>query len=309
MSWRSNGLLSVIILTYNEELHIARALQSVSRIASKVFVVDSFSTDGTVDIAQSYGALVVQHEFVNQAAQFQWALDTLPIETQWVMRLDADEELSPELTLEIDRRLPELNLDVTGVNLNRRHIFLDRWIRHGGRYPLTLLRIWRMGCARIEQRWMDEHPVLLRGSAVTFTCDFSDYNLNDLTFFTEKHNKYAMREAVDRLHKEFKLSCEEDAVIKGDSNPQARFKRLIKDKLYNYLPFGVGPTCYFLWRYVGQCGFLDGREGLIYHVLQGFWYRFLVEAKVLELRRAISHLRESSAIKEELKRLTGLAIR
>ena len=137
--------------------------------------------------------------------------------------------------------MPLLPADVTGVNLKRRHIFLNRWIKHGGRYPLTLLRIWRKGAARIEQRWMDEHMVLLHGRAVTFEHDFSDHNLNDLSFFTDKHNKYATREAIDVLLKRYDLRCAEGVLTAKSASPQAAAKRWIKERVYNFLPFWLGP--------------------------------------------------------------------
>jgi len=179
------------------------------------------------------------------------------------MRLDADEVLTPELIEEILHELPQLQPEVTGVNLKRRHIFLGCWIKHGGRYPLTLLRIWRKGAAKIEQRWMDEHMVLLHGRAMIFEHDFTDHNLNNLTFFTEKHNKYATREAIDRLNEECGLFARDDAVSDGASSLQARVKRLVKQRLYNRLPFAMGPLCYFLWRYLVLLGFLGGRRGII----------------------------------------------
>jgi glycosyltransferase involved in cell wall biosynthesis len=305
---RSKADLSVIILTHNEAIHIERAIRSVAPIATNVFVVDSLSTDQTAALAQALGATVVQHKFVNHAHQFQWALDNLSINTEWIMRLDADEVLTPELIDEIRRTLPLLAPEISGANLRRRHIFLGRWIKHGGRYPLKLLRIWRKGSAKVEQRWMDEHMVLLHGRAVTFRHDFSDYSLNDLSAFTDKHNRYATREAVDRLNQEFGLFASDAAVAAGASNSQARLKRLVKQHLYNRLPLLTGPLFYFLWRYIAQAGFLDGRAGLIYHVMQGFWYRFLVEAKVLELRRVVSNLRTPAEMRAELARLTGLAI-
>ena len=135
--------LSLVIITHNEERHIARTIGSTPDVVAKVFVVDSFSVDRTVEIALASGAEVTQHEFINQARQFEWALDNLAVDSEWIIRLDADEVPTPELVEEIRRRLPLLPADVTGVNLKRRHIFLNRWIKHGGRYPLTLLRIWR----------------------------------------------------------------------------------------------------------------------------------------------------------------------
>ncbi len=249
-----------------------------------------------------------QHAFVTQAQQFQWALDNLPIDAEWVMRLDADETLTPELAEEIGRRLPELPPDVTGVNLKRRHIFLGRWIKHGGRYPLTLLRIWRKGAARVEQRWMDEHMVLLHGRAVTFDHDFSDHNLNDLTFFIDKHNKYATREAIDVLMRRYGLGGAGEALTCEGAPRQAAAKRWVKERVYNHLPFWLGPTGYFLIRYFIQLGFLDGREALMYHFLQGFWYRFLVGAKALEFDRALKPLASSDARLVALARLSGYSL-
>lgn len=300
--------LAVVILTYNEAYHIERALRSIGGIAHEIFVVDSFSTDDTIALAQARGTTVLQNKFVHQAQQFQWALDHAPITAKWIMRLDADEILYPELVEEIRAKLPTLPADVVGVNLKRRHIFMGRWVRHGGRYPLTLLRIWRRGHGRIENRWMDEHVVVWGGRTITFDSDFADHSLTSLTFFTDKHNKYATREALDRLNEEFNLFARDDAVSSGASSAQAGVKRFMKERLYNRLPFGVGPLCYFLWRYFAQLGFLDGREGVIYHFLQGFWYRFLVEAKVFEMRRAVSRLRDPGDIKAELARITGLAL-
>ena len=300
--------LAVVVLTYNEAAHIARALASVAAIAREIVVVDSFSTDETTSLARAAGATVLQNTFVNQAQQFQWALEHAPIAAGWILRLDADELIYPELAAEIAARLPALPPDVAGVNLKRRHIFMGRWIRHGGRYPVTLLRIWRRGQGRVENRWMDEHVVVEGGRIVTFDHDFADHSLTDLSFFTAKHNTYATREAIERLNVELALFARDDAVSTGAGGAQARAKRFVKDRLYNRLPFGVGPLGYFLWRYIAQFGFLDGREGLTYHVLQGFWYRFLVEAKVLELRRSVAHLDDPRGIRAELARLTGLAI-
>ncbi len=301
-------LISAIVLTHNEERHIERLFRNLNDLGCRAFVVDSFSTDKTTVLAQSLGADVVQHPFVNHALQFQWALNNLPIETEWVMRLDADETLTPELVEEIRQRLPQLPRDVTGVNLKRRHIFLGRWIEHGGRYPLTLLRIWRKGAARIEQRWMDEHMVLLRGRAVTFDHDFSDHNLNDLTFFIDKHNKYATREAIDVLRQRYGLDGGGEALTRESASPQAAAKRWVKERIYNRLPFWLSSLGYFLYRYFIQFGFLDGLEGLVYHFLQGFWYRFLVGAKVLEFDQSLNPLTEPQARLAALARLTGYAV-
>lgn len=300
--------LSVIILAFNEEMHLERALRSVTPIARQVFVIDSYSTDRTTEIASAYGATVLQNKFVNYARQFTWALENSPVCTKWVMRLDADEIVEGDLALEIQQELPRLAANVAGINLKRKHIFMDRWIRHGGRYPLLLLRIWRHGQGQIEDRWMDEHIVVSGGGTVTFRGGFSDHNLNDLTFFSDKHNKYATREAIDVLNQRYNLFATSEAIRPANTSAQASLKRWLKERFYNRIPFQVSATLYFLFRYVAQLGFLDGHEGLIYHFLQGFWYRFLVGAKVLELDRAIAPLADAQSRRLELARRTGLQI-
>jgi glycosyltransferase involved in cell wall biosynthesis len=300
--------LAVIILTFNEERHIARALSSVAGIASELFVVDSFSTDRTVELARAHGATVIPHEFINYAKQFQWALDNAPISADWIMRLDADEVIEPDLAARIRDELPRLPDHVAGVNLKRKHIFLGRWIRHGGRYPLVLLRIWRRGRGRIEDRWMDEHIILSGGGTVTFDGGFTDHNLNDLTFFTDKHNKYATREAIDVINQRRRLFQRDVELMAEEGSRQAAITRWIKEKFYNRIPYQISAPAYFLYRIVLRFGFLDGKEGIVYHGLQGLWYRFLVGAKVDELERALAGIEDPAAMRAEIRRLTGFAL-
>jgi len=297
------GSLSVVILTLNEERHIERAIASVRRIASEIVVVDSFSTDRTVELARAAGARVFQNRFESQSKQFSWAMERAEIATDWIMRLDADEYIEPALAAHLQEALTTLPPDVGGINLKRRHIFMGRWIRHGGRYPLVLLRVWRRGMASIENRWMDEHVVLTTGRAVIFDGGFYDHNLKDLTFFTDKHNKYATREAIDVLAEKYRLF---DMPRSNDGNLHpTSAKRWVKEGVYNRLPFWLGPGCYFLFRYFIQLGFLDGREGLIYHFLQCFWYRFLVGAKIEEFDRVIRTLPDRDDRLNALEKMTG----
>lgn len=278
--------ITVVILTYNEERHIARALGSLS-FAERIVVVDSGSADATVSLAQQGGATVLQHDWVNHASQFQWALDNSAITTEWTMRLDADEVIEDDLAARLWELLPTLPADVSAINLKRKHVFMGRWVRHGGRFPLVLLRLWRTGMGRVEARWMDEHIIVAGGRSVTIDGGFADINMNDSLFFTDKHNHYATREAIDVLLRKYSLSNVDEALTANNPHGQASFKRRIKEGLYNRLPFGIGPLAYFLWRFIFQLGFLDGREGRIYHVLQGFWYRFLVDVRRMEFERAM----------------------
>ncbi|RMG27970.1 MAG: glycosyltransferase family 2 protein, partial [Methanobacteriota archaeon] len=243
----------------------------------------SFSTDRTLEIAESLGAEVFQHEFVNQAQQFQWALDHCPIQTDWVMRMDADEYLEPDAQAEICSRLPLIEDGVDGVYLNRKKFFLGKWIRHGGIYPVIMLRIWRIGKGRVEQRWMDEHIVLNEHArTVRFSGNFVDDNLHGITAWVDKHNSYATREMVELLNNKYGLFEKDEAVTRFD-DPQAKKKRALKDNVYSKMPPGFRAFLYFLYRYILRLGFLDGSKGFIFHFMQGFWYRLLVDTKIIEI--------------------------
>ena len=301
--------LAVIILTKNEEIHLARALDCLMKtgLANEIYVVDSYSTDGTRQIAEDRGAIFIQHEYSNQAQQLQWALDSIPVESDWIMRLDADEILSEDLCRAIGEYLINAPDDVCGINLQRRHIFMGRWIKHGGRYPLNLLRVWRKGKGKVQNRWMDEHVVLRGGKIVTLKGCFEDRNLNDISYFIEKHNSYANREAVSVLMEKYGLG-EPEPVESSTASRQAAFKSWVKKRVYNRIPFQLSSTLYFIWRYIFQLGFLDGIEGLAYHFLQGYWYRFLVGVRMRELEAGLLGVRDREQQVKKLANLSGLAI-
>lgn len=289
--------ISVIILTYNEEIHIRRCIENVLPFAREVFVVDSCSTDATVDIARALGAEVYAHDWPgNQAAQFNWALDNLPIKSEWVLRLDADEYLLPDLITEMQAKVPQLPCHVTGVELKRRHIFMERWMRRGT-YPVKILRLFRYGKAVCEQRLMDEHICLLEGICVTFDNDFCDHNLHNLTWWITKHNGYAIREAVELLDIEFNLFPPHESLPMLAE--QAAKKRIRKQK-YARMPLFWRTFMYFFLRYIVKGGFLEGKEGFLWHFLQGWWYRTLVDAKIFEIKKACGDDREK--IKEYIRR-------
>jgi glycosyltransferase involved in cell wall biosynthesis len=292
--------LTVIILTLNEGVHIRRCIESVAPIATRIVVVDSGSSDNTRAIAIELGADVYENSFINYAKQFNWALDNTAISGEWVMRLDADEYITPELAQILPEALASAPAEVSGYTLNLRRVFMGRWLRHGALYPIRLLRIWKYGRGRCEDRWMDEHVVVV-GDVRHLNGDFADHNLNTLTWWTDKHNRYANREAVDLLNLEFRFwSREADVAV--PRRGQAGVKRWLKVNVYSALPGGLRPLAYFLYRYVLRLGFLDGAPGTVFHVLQGFWYRYLVDAKVLEVRQRMKETGEdvTTAIREVL---------
>ncbi len=274
-------LLSIIILTYNETENLPTCLASLQALNAEIFVVDSGSSDNTVEIAKQAGCQVFIHPWENYAKQLNWALENLPISTPWIMRLDADECLTPELVNELKQVLPKTPDQITGYQVKRRVFFMGRWIRHGGYYPTWLLRVWRNGLGTCEQRWMDEHILLSKGKVANLKYDIIDDNQKGLTFWTDKHNRYADREVKDLLS----MSDDQDDLINSNQSSQAGKRRWLKKNFYARSPLFLRAFLYFLTRYIIGLGFLDGIQGLVFHFLQGFWYRFLVDAKIYEITR------------------------
>ena len=186
-------------MTLNEAQHLPRCLASPEGVVDHVLIADSFSGDETGRIAESHGAQFVQHAFVHHASQFNWALTQLDQDTRWVLRIDADEYLTPELAAEIRERLSSLDPEVDGVFCGRRMIFQGRLIRFGGLFHIRVLRLFRYGRGRCENRRMDEH-IKIAGPTTNFRGALIDDNFNSLTWWTNKRNRYASREAVDLLN-------------------------------------------------------------------------------------------------------------
>lgn len=277
--------LSVIILTYNEVLHIRRCLENVRAIARDIYIIDSFSTDQTLSIAREFPNVhILQNKWENNyAKQFNWGLKNAHIQTKWILRLDADEYLLPELIQELQDNLPGLPDDVNGIIFNRRHIFMGEWMKRGI-YPVKLLRVFRAGKGMCEQRLMDEHIQLTDGRIIEFQHDFCDHNLNDLSWFCHKHVNYAIREAVDLLDIELNLIGVAATDEEKEISKQASSKRMAKHK-YVHQPLFWRSFAYFCYRYFLKGAFLDGKIGFIWTFLQGWWYRTLVDAKVFEIKK------------------------
>lgn len=276
--------ISVVILTFNEALHIERCIRSVQAIAADILVVDSGSTDGTREIATRLGARVLQHSWVNHATQLNWALEQGEIRTEWVMRLDADEIVDATVSDSLRKTLRTAEENVSGFEVRRYVVFQGKVIRHGGGVsPGVVLRIWRNGYAVCESRWMDEHMLLKRGVSRRLPGSILDHNLNSLTWWIQKHNAYASCEAVDLLNLRYSFlpqSSEENGM-----QITARTKRVLKEEFYARLPVGVRALLYFFYRVVLRLGFLDGPKGVAFHFMQGLWYRVLVDLKVTEVIR------------------------
>ncbi len=274
--------LVAIVLTFNESKHIERCLESLRGVADETIVVDSHSTDDTIEIARRLNATVMQHPFINQAKQFNWALAQLDSTSDWVLRLDADEYLTADLVMEIRTKLHELPSHTAGVVCGRRMTFQGRLIRFGGIFPIRIVRLFRYGRGHCEDRWMDEH-IVVDGQLAGFQGDIIDDNLNSLAWWIDKHNRYSSREAIELLNRQHRFLPEANAAAGERSH--ASTKRWIKENFYYRLPGGCRAAAYFVYRYVLRFGFLDGPSGSAFHVLQGFWYRYVVDKKVAEVNR------------------------
>lgn len=287
--------LTAIILTFNEEIHLQRCLDSLEDICQRIIVVDSFSTDKTKDIAIQNNCDFFENPWTNYSSQFNWALDNCGVNSEWVLRVDADEYLLPNLKKELTSKLSFVPYDVNGIEIFLKRVFLGKHMKYGlGR--IKMMRLFRNGKARIENRWMDEHAEISGGKIETFKGEFADDNLNTIGWWTAKHNGYSIREAIDLLNIEFSLLGEESNDV---LNEQAKRKRNLKMK-YVKSPLFLRGFLYFLYRYIFKLGFLDGKEGFLWHFLQGFWYRTLVDAKIFEIKKACGH--DVSLMKDYIKK-------
>ena len=293
--------LTVIILTLNEGKHLLRCLKSLDGIEHSVIVVDSFSSDNTVQIAKNYGASVIAHDFVNQAQQFNWALSQLDDKTEWILRIDADEYLTQTLKHEINKKLSNIKLNINGVYCNRRMSFQGKLIKFGGVFPVPVLRLFRYGHGECENRWMDEHIIVV-GDTEALKGEIIDDNLNNLSFWINKHNNYASREAVDLLNLEYKFN-DVNSIASLHFGKNNAIKRWLKEAIYARMPLGFRALLYFLYRYIFRLGFLDGKKGLGFHFFQGFWYRYLIDSKVSEVKDYMKN--NNSNIETAIKKILG----
>lgn len=285
-----NNTIAAIILTYNEEKHIARCISSLKDVCDEIVVVDSFSTDSTCEIASAMECRVMQHRFENQAQQFNWAIDNIDITTKWIWRVDADEIIEPLLAERVTKLFASKNIMdngelVTGIYVNKKIVFCGKALMHGGWYPASQIKIFRRGYGRCENKMMDEHIIVTSGRTMSVDGDQTDINLNDLTWWTEKHNRYASREAVNMMA--MARGMDEDSNAKDAVQPRlfgndSERKRWFKIQ-YAKMPLFVRPMINFFVRYVLKMGFRD--RNLTWYVLQGFWYRYLVDAKINEIMK------------------------
>ncbi|MBQ7115228.1 MAG: glycosyltransferase family 2 protein [Clostridia bacterium] len=269
--------ITVIILTKNEEANIKRCILSVKELATRIIVVDSGSTDKTCDIAKEVGAEVVVHPFITHGKQFNWALDTLDIKTKWVFRLDADEEVTPELRKEISEEcVAHADDNVNGLIVKFKIYFLGKFLKHGGVYPFYRTTIFKYGKGYIDEVGMRDQTIITEGELLYLKNDCLHYDFKSLENWISKHNWYSTLETIN-----YEQATKDDT----DANlpESAKKTRKARNNLYYKLPKYFRAKLYYWYRYYLKLGFLDGEAGRIHAFMQAYWYRYLIDAKIYEM--------------------------
>lgn len=289
--------ICAVILTFNEQLHIKRCIESAFLFAHDVVVVDSFSSDYTTYVARQCGARVLQHEWISHSAQFNWALAQLADEFDWFFRLDADEVISAGLASSLRMRLSDVESieRYSGISVKRCIVFWGQKIRFGGIGRKSVVRGLRTRRGFCEDRLMDEHMVV-HGNILRLDEFVYDINLKPLRWWIDKHNKYSNMEAVEILDRYHSFLGRPAKLSVGKNRPAVGLSRWIKENVYLRLPVGIRAAGYFLHRVVFCLGIFDGPRGVTFHFLQGFWYRLLVDLKLVEVQ---DYIKEHSCSPEE----------
>lgn len=275
---RARSNIEVLMIVRDEEANLPWSLASLHGWTDRVWVVDSGSTDRTREIARAWGAEVVEQSWLGYAAQKNWALDHLPIQAEWILILDADEAVLPELREELlAAARPPTGSGPAGYFVNRYFIFLGRRIRHCGYYPSWNLRFFRRGQARYEERAVHEH-MRVEGTTARFRGHLEHHDRRGLEAYTAKHNRYSTLEAREIVDRE-----RHGRVAGGDPTPAGphAWRRWVKNHLYASLPFKG--TLRFLYMYLFRLGFLDGLAGLRFCAFIA-GYETLIGLKIAELR-------------------------
>lgn len=271
--------ITCVILTKNEELNLRNCLESIKNLAERIIVVDSGSTDSTLEIAKEYNCDIFHNPFRSYAHQHNWALDNTNIKTTWVYRIDADEVVTEKLANEILRETQRHKKDeINGFVMPFKIFFLGKLLKHAGNYPFLNLVIWKFGTARFSERFMGEHAILDTGKSITLKNYCEHHDCKSIDVWVSKHNWYATREVIDYYERN---GLNETNTLLYDN---AKKTQKVRDGFYYKLPIFFRCWLYYFYRYYIKLGFLDGKAGKAYCWLQAYWYRFLVDVKLMECK-------------------------
>ena len=270
--------VTAIILTYNEEKHIKRCILSIRKFVKKIIIIDSYSNDKTIQIAKKYKAKIYKHKFVNQSKQINWGIKNIKFTTKWLLRIDADEIFTDKLKDKLILKLNDNRKNYNGITINRKIRFLNKDINFGGVSPHKTLRIWRKNKGYCEDAWMDEQ-MLVKGQIAHINEDLIDHNLNNLSWWINKHKLYAIREAKNYLLNKNNIKK------KTISSDPSKINKYLKLKIYYNFPMYIRPFLLFIYNYFIKYGLLSGWQGLIFYSLQSFWYRMLVDINIAKQKK------------------------
>lgn len=270
-------MFSVYILTYNEEVEIAGCIESVATLCDDIIVVDSYSSDRTVEIAKSYNVRIVQHVFESHGRQRTWMLQEVPTQYEWAYILEADERMTPELFAECCQATQ--SDEYIGYYVAERVMFMNRWIRHCTQYPRYQMRLFRK-----DKVWFTDYGHTERevcNGPTGFLKETYPHYTSGKGFnrWLDKHNRYSTDEAKETLLQLERGTVNWRNLLFGSSEVERR--RALKD-LSLRLP--LRPAIRFFYMYFLLGGFLDGKAGFTWCALQ-FFYEYLIMLKVWELRQ------------------------
>ena len=276
--------IAAIILTYNEEKNIENCLSSIEDLVQEVFVVDSFSTDNTIEICRRYTDKIFQHPFETHAKQWNWSFNNLNLSYEWCMALDADQAISEKLKRELRELFSNRHLDFNGYYINRRQIFRGKWIRFGGYYPKYMLKLFKIKNALCDENELVDYRFYVSGKIGKLKGCIIENNKNedDITFWLEKHIRFIRLNSEELTrYRQIKGHWKIRPSLWGSYDSRTLW---LKD-FYYALPLYIRPFLFFIFRYFILLGFLDGANGFLFHFLQGLWYRLMIDIKIAEVKR------------------------
>ncbi len=294
--------ICAIILTKNEDIHLSRLLKQISKFIDHILVVDSGSTDKTIEIAKYYNCEIIFNKWKNYATQFNFAIEQVKKKYDWILRIDADEyfENFSDVLKVVNKILSGEYSNIRGISLNRKIQFLGHSIRYGGVFPIQVVRLFRSKYGLCENRWMDEH-IVVEGKIIHENLMVVDDNKIGFQFWLNKHIGYAKREAVDMLF----IHCNRTTKLNTWNNgAEASKKRVLKEKFYIKLPLFIRPIIYFIYRYFFRLGFLDGKIGFQYHFFHALWYRLVVDSFIYQVKS--ERKKNKSDIKISIKKVLDI---
>ena len=269
--------ISFIIPVFNEEIHIEALLVNLKRVSNSIFIVDSGSTDKTLEIGRQHGCSIYVGKWDTFSEKLNWAIEHTPYQSEWVMRVDGDELLSDELIESLinfsTTTIPNES-EINYLIIKKDFYFLGRQIRHGGYRSLKVERIFKRETVRYENRRVDEHLVnITRG--ILISGSIIENSRASFQQWLSKHIMYA--------EKDVQMVSEESPM--GDFNKlisKRKIDRFLKISLYGRLPLFIRPFLYWVYRYLILLGFLDGKAGFVYHTFHAFIYRQIQDTIIYE---------------------------